>query len=48
VPEQRTTTGCRSQGPSGLPADEHTDTDGQGHIDGALRAGERAARELLG
>jgi monoamine oxidase len=29
-------------------AGEHTDTDQQGYIDGAVRTGERAARELLG
>lgn len=28
-------------------AGEHTDTDQQGYIDGAVRTGERAARELL-
>ena len=29
-------------------AGEHTDTDQQGYIDGAVRTGERAARELIG
>jgi monoamine oxidase len=29
-------------------AGEHTDTDQQGYIDGAVRTGERTARELLG
>jgi monoamine oxidase len=29
-------------------AGEHTDTDQQGYIDGAVRSGERAARELIG
>jgi monoamine oxidase len=28
-------------------AGEHTDTDQQGYIDGAVRTGERAARELI-
>jgi monoamine oxidase len=29
-------------------AGEHTDTAQQGYIDGAVRSGERVARELLG